>query len=126
MKYCITAALLFLVAGLACGQDDSKDVITLAGYLVVHPEDLGEFSVAPTKTISALNAQAVYGYGNWRLPTQEELDLMCSNREKLNMLNGASCSSCYATKETLDFGKPSNEDCPRYYVRLVTTGKKKK
>ena len=49
------------------------------GYLKVFPDDLGTFDAEPTTVIARLNQAKQYGYGTWRLPTKEELDLMRAN-----------------------------------------------
>ena len=51
----------------------------LYGYLKIFPNELGEFQTEPTSVISQINAQAQYGYNNWRIPTNEELSLMRAN-----------------------------------------------
>lgn len=49
------------------------------GYLKVFPNDLGMFESEPHQIISRLNQSLQYGYGSWRLPTNEELALMRAN-----------------------------------------------
>ena len=49
------------------------------GYLKVFPNDLGTFDAEPRQVISRLNQSQQYGYGSWRLPTNEELALMRAN-----------------------------------------------
>ena len=49
------------------------------GYLKVFPNDLGSFDAEPRQVISRLNQSQSYGYGTWRLPTNEELALMRAN-----------------------------------------------
>ena len=49
------------------------------GYLKVFPNDLGTFDAEPLKVISRLNQSQQFGYGSWRLPTNEELALMRAN-----------------------------------------------
>lgn len=83
----------------------------LFGYLYVFPEDLGVFSTAPTALIQATNKNSAYGYNDWRLPTQEELDALNSNRKTLRM-NGR---NAYAHEGSWRYG--SSE----YAVRLVRT-----
>jgi len=85
----------------------TTSVITLLGYLQVYPDDLGEFSSAPTSIIANINRQELYGYNDWRLPTQEELDLMRANSSKLGLKNN---------EYMVYNGRAGN-------VRLVTTGK---
>ncbi|NDV83379.1 hypothetical protein [Bacteroides sp. 51] len=84
-----------------------NSVITLLGYLNVYPDDIGEFSSIPTNIIINMNKQELHGYDNWRLPTQEELDLMRANSSKLGMKNG---------DYMISTGSTGN-------VRLVTSGK---
>ena len=59
--------------------------ITLHGYLIVYPEDLGVFSSEPTGIISALNNSNSFGHRNWRLPTDEELAVMMGSKGSLNI-----------------------------------------
>ena len=54
-------------------------VEVLYGYLKIFPNELGTFQAEPTSVISQINAQAQYGYNNWRIPTNEELSLMRAN-----------------------------------------------
>lgn len=49
------------------------------GYLKVFPHDLGTFESEPRQVISRLNQSQQFGYGSWRLPTNEELALMRAN-----------------------------------------------
>ena len=49
------------------------------GYLKVFPNDLGTFDAEPLQVISRLNQSQQFGYGSWRLPTNEELALMRAN-----------------------------------------------
>ena len=49
------------------------------GYLKVFPNDLGTFDAEPFRVISRLNQSQQFGYGSWRLPTNEELALMRAN-----------------------------------------------
>ena len=83
----------------------------LYDYLYVFPEDLGVFSSAPSSLITATNKNSAYGYNDWRLPTQEELDALNSNRKKLRM----NSNSFYAHDKSWTYGKSE------YAVRLVRT-----
>ncbi len=91
-------------------EDNSKrertDVVVLEGFLKLYPEDLGEFSREPNQLIKQINQQKRYGYNSWRLPTQEELDLIRSN--------GYLSGNKYMTKED-----------PSGVLMLVTTEKQK-
>lgn len=49
------------------------------GYLKVFPNDLGTFESEPRTIIARLNQSQLYGYGSWRLPTNEEINLMRAN-----------------------------------------------
>mgnify|MGYP003498669066 FL=1 len=64
-------------------EDNSKreisEVVVLHGYLKLYPEDLGEFHGKPYDLIRKINEEEKYGYDSWRLPTQEELDIIRSN-----------------------------------------------
>ena len=62
------------------------------GYLKVFPSDLGSFDAEPKTVIARINQSQQYGYGTWRLPTNEELSLMRAN----NLLG----SGNYMTKES--------------------------
>ncbi|MBR0073618.1 MAG: hypothetical protein IJP95_07250 [Bacteroidales bacterium] len=48
----------------------------LYDYLKVFPNDLGTFDAEPKTVIAQLNKAKKYGYGTWRLPTNEEMALM--------------------------------------------------
>ncbi len=61
------------------------------GYLKVFPNDLGTFESEPRQVISRLNQSQQFGYGTWRLPTNDELALMRAN----NLIG----SSEYMTRE---------------------------
>ncbi|MCQ2266038.1 MAG: hypothetical protein MJZ46_08400, partial [Bacteroidales bacterium] len=56
----------------------------LYGYLKVFPNDLGTFDSRPASVIANINKSQQYGYGTWRLPTKEELNLMRAN----NLIGG--------------------------------------
>ena len=56
-----------------------SSVEVLYGYLKIFPNELGEFSAEPSSIIKHINAQAQYGYNNWRIPTEEELSLLMAN-----------------------------------------------
>lgn len=64
-------------------EDNSKrertDVVVLHGYLKLYPEDLGEFREKPSTLIKKINDEISYGYDSWRLPTEEELEIIRSN-----------------------------------------------
>lgn len=64
-------------------EDNSKrertDVVVLHDYLRLYPEDLGEFGEKPSTLIKKINEEEKYGYDSWRLPTEEEMDIIRSN-----------------------------------------------
>ena len=64
-------------------EDNSKrdrtDVVVLYDYLRLYPEDLGEFVEKPNTLIKKINEEEKYGYDSWRLPTEEEMDIIRSN-----------------------------------------------
>lgn len=64
-------------------EENSKrertDVVVLHGYLKLYPEDLGEFGEKPSTLIKKINEEEKYGYDSWRLPTEEEMDIIRSN-----------------------------------------------
>ncbi|MBO5964002.1 MAG: hypothetical protein J6P97_05920, partial [Bacteroidales bacterium] len=41
-------------------------------------EDLGEFGEKPSTLIKKINEEEKYGYDSWRLPTEEEMDIISS------------------------------------------------
>lgn len=81
-------------------------VETLYGYLHVFPNELGVFQSQPTNLIANINAQDMYWYNDWRLPTNEELSLLRAN--------GYLSDAEYMTKEKENVSG---------MVLLVTTGK---
>lgn len=56
-----------------------NSVEILYGYLKVFPNELGTFDKEPSSIIKQINAQAMHGYNNWRIPTNEELSLLDAN-----------------------------------------------
>lgn len=86
--------------GQSTGKSPSGKVETILGYLQVYPEDLGSFSGCPNSVIAAINRQKLYDFGDWRLPTNEELSLMATSKEKLGMGNVSS----YMSKENANSG----------------------
>jgi len=64
-------------------EDNSKrertDVVVLHGYLKLYPEDLGEYKNTPYTLIKKINEEEAYGYDSWRLPTEEEMDIIRSD-----------------------------------------------
>lgn len=62
----------------------TSEPFVLYGYLKVFPNDLGTFDSKPTTIIANINKTQQFGYGTWRLPTKEELNLMRAN----NLING--------------------------------------
>ena len=64
-------------------EDNSKrertDVVVLHGYLKLYPKDLGEYKNTPYTLIRKINEEEKYGYDSWRLPTEEEMDIIRSN-----------------------------------------------
>jgi hypothetical protein len=93
------------------GKSPSGKVETILGYLQVYPEDLGTFNSEPTTVIAAVNRQKLNDYGDWRLPTNEELSLMATAKEKLGM---GSISS-YMSRENANSGGMK-------IVRLIRSG----
>jgi TonB family protein len=66
-------------AQLSSTSQNQTNVITLLNYLHIFPENLGTFEEVPRHIILHLNQSQQYGYGSWRLPTEEELSLMRAN-----------------------------------------------
>ena len=54
-------------------------VEVLYGYLKIFPNELGVFQSEPSSVIYQINKQAMHGYNNWRIPTNEELSLLRAN-----------------------------------------------
>lgn len=73
MRRYLLALFVALTASLTM---QAQEVSILYGYLKVFPNDLGTFDAEPRTVIARLNEQQQYGYGTWRLPTNEELQLM--------------------------------------------------
>lgn len=82
------------------GKSPSGKVETILGYLQIYPEDLGSFNGEPTSVIAAVNRQRLYDFGDWRLPTNEELSLMATAKDKLGM----GSVSGYMDKENANSG----------------------
>ena len=93
------------------GKSPSGKVETILGYLQVYPEDLGSFNGCPNSVITAINRQKLNDYGDWRLPTNEELSLMATQKDKL----GIGSISGYMSKENANSGGMK-------IVRLVRSG----
>jgi len=89
---------------------NQKGVVTLYGYLYVYPEDLGKFSTIPQAIITAINKNNTHGFNDWRLPTEEEMALLNSNKAKLGMLN----NTIYAYDKSFN-------NSGSFSVRLVRT-----
>jgi len=89
---------------------NKKEAIILYGYLYVYPEDLGKFSIVPHTIITAINKNNTFGFNDWRLPTEEERDLLLANRNRLGLVN----NSIYAHNNNLN-------NLNSYSVRLVRT-----
>ena len=85
-------------------QQDNEPYI-IYDYLKIFPKDLGTFQMQPKQVITRLNQSMQYGYGTWRLPTNEELSLMRANK-----LVGS--------------GKYMTQDNQQGIVRLVTDKEK--
>lgn len=114
MKKVILLCVLCLAAIALNAQDVSVTNTTtesrtepyvIYGYLKVFPNDLGTFDNEPQTVITRINQLQQYGYGTWRLPTNEELALMRGS----NVVGLGN----YMTKEN-----------KKGIVRLVTDGEK--
>lgn len=80
------------VSSTTAQQSQSRtDPYVIYGYLKVFPTDLGTFDAEPKTVIANINQSQQYGYGTWRLPSNEELQLMRAN----NIIG----SGNYMTKE---------------------------
>ncbi|MBR1923436.1 MAG: DUF1573 domain-containing protein [Paludibacteraceae bacterium] len=87
----------------------NKTVQVLYDYLYVFPEDLGVFSTRPANIIDITNRNNSYGFSDWRLPTEEEVQIMEANATMLRLDN----SRTYASDRS-SWNKS-------YNVRLVRT-----
>ena len=91
-KIAITAGAAVVASPTPKSQPQQRtDPYIIYGYLKVFPTDLGTFDAEPRTVIARLNQSQQYGYGTWRLPTNEELQLMHAN----NVIG----SGNYMTKE---------------------------
>jgi hypothetical protein len=92
---------LILVNGIAQKSkqtvDNSKGkVVTLVESISVYPEDLGIVTYKQAwEMCEKINSQKMYGYNNWRLPSQDELSMIHRNKEKINGLIGGYYISGY-------------------------------
>lgn len=85
--------------------------VQLQGYLWVYPEDLGYYSSEPVSVISNINRQGKYGRDDWRVPTEEEIQLMRNEADKAGL--GPLDSYAYFYSYRFRSGT----------LRLVSTGK---
>ena len=80
MKKLLFSSLLCLMALTMNAQETQRtEPYVIYGYLKVFPNDLGTFDAEPRTTIARLNQSQYYGYGTWRLPTNEELAILKAN-----------------------------------------------
>ena len=70
----------FLLVLMALSMSAQNAPYVIYDYLKVFPNDLGTFDAEPKTIIARLNQNQQYGYGTWRLPTDEELALMKANK----------------------------------------------
>lgn len=98
----------------ASSSQETK-VITIYGYLKIFPKNLGVFTNEPSAMIAAINNDNSenYGYDSWRLPTQEELEVIISN---ITQVSGIVNNQPYMTNTNKLNGEQK-------IVRLVTTDK---
>lgn len=94
-------------------SSQQNSVQTLLGYLSVYPEDLGPYSANPYRAIDEINRHNTYGYNDWRLPTEEELETIKSNAYKIGMNSNRNYADDGSWHGTL-------------YVRLVRSTKRPK
>ena len=93
----------------------------LYGYLKVFPNDLGTFDSRPASVIANINKSQQYGYGTWRLPTNEELNLMRAN----NLISGGeymASDGSRSGKVRLVTDKQKGEVLPRIPAGYVDLG----
>lgn len=75
----LMAAMTMQAQNSAVPSVQGTEPYVIYGYLKVFPNDLGTFDAEPRTTIARLNQSQYYGYGTWRLPTNEELALLKAN-----------------------------------------------
>ena len=92
-------------------QNANAKIVKLYDYLIVFPNDLGDFRACPTAIISNINKNATHGYDSWRLPTNEELSLI---RNMAHEIPGFR-NTRYMTSDKTAYDTPTS-------IRLVTTG----
>lgn len=62
--------------------------ICLQNYLWVYPEDLGEYVGEPRDMILQINNQRLYGRNTWRVPTDNEVQLMQNFADECGLGDG--------------------------------------
>ena len=82
-----------IVRNLDSSVKGNKTVQVLYDYLYVFPEDLGAFSTKPSNIIDITNRNNSYGYSDWRLPTDEEVQIMQANATMLRLDNARAYAS---------------------------------
>lgn len=92
-------------------KKENSSVQVLYDYLYVFPEDLGSFSSCPTGVIDITNRNNLYGYNDWRLPTEEEVSIMEANSTLLHLDKGVNYAHQYSWSRSSG----------KYQVRLVRT-----
>lgn len=97
-----------------------KAPICIAGFLYVFPEDLGSYEEYPATTIANINKNKVYGKSHWRLPTEEEFNLMIENKDKLNLIRFKCTAYGNSWYRYWTSGQKKTGDCS-YRIRLVCT-----
>jgi glucose dehydrogenase len=76
-------------------KNASDKVIKLVETLFVYPEDVGYTTGQEAGVIcEKINAQKMYGYNDWRIPTEEELSMIYRNQDKVSGL----VKGCYLTR----------------------------
>lgn len=82
-----------IVKNLDSSVKGNKIVQVLYDYLYVFPEDLGAFSTEPSNIIDITNRNNSYGFSDWRLPTEEEVQIMEANATMLRLDNSRNYAS---------------------------------
>lgn len=70
--------------------------ICLQGFLWVYPEDLGTYTGGPNDIISQINRQELHGRNDWRIPTENELQLMENYADKCGLGDGIYLSASHS------------------------------
>lgn len=88
-------------------EKPQPEVLCIHGYLYVYPTTLGEYwSCLFQDVINSLNKNNSYGHNNWRLPTENEVEMMRA------VLPDVTSRTVYWTRELVqDVQRENPEKC---------------